>query len=88
LALGPQVIVVWQGVGYQVVAEGEAVPAVHVPDPVEPAPVDPSNPPVQPNPIDPQPPAGAPVTLPCALALLPLGMVVALGLSRKRGIWN
>jgi len=87
LALGPQVIVVWQGVGYEIVAEGESVPAVDVPDPVEPAPIEPSDPSVLPDPVEPQPatnPSNSPFTLPCASALLPLGMVARLGFSRRR----
>ncbi len=82
LALGPRVIVVWQGVAYEIVAEGEAVAAVDVPEPIEPGPIDPSNPPVLPDPAQPVP--AAPLSLPCASALLPLGMITAMGLSRRR----
>jgi Ca-activated chloride channel family protein len=82
LALGPRVIVVWQGVAYEIVAEGEPVAAVDVPEPIKPGPIDPSNPPVLPDPAQPVP--TAPLSLPCASALMPLGMVAALGFSRRR----
>jgi Ca-activated chloride channel family protein len=82
LALGRRVVIVWQGKAYEIVAEGETVPAVDVPEPIRPEPVKPAVPPALPDPAQPVP--AVPASFPCASALLPVGMIAALGLASTR----